>query len=149
LRNALQAHPSIKVVGEAKDGEEALVRVEQLRPTIVVMDIHMQKMDGIATRLIKTRYPEIAVVGLSAEPKDYQIYAMQKAGASEVILKEHAAVALYGTIQRAVAAIQPVLIMEETPISKQSPTEIEPSERKLMSTTQSTHEPETRGEGIS
>jgi CheY-like chemotaxis protein len=67
LRSALRAYPNINVVGEANDGEEALVRVEQLRPTIVVMDINMRRMDGItATRLIKARYPEISVVGLSA-----------------------------------------------------------------------------------
>jgi DNA-binding NarL/FixJ family response regulator len=84
LRSALQAYLNIKVVGEANDGEETLVRVEQLRPTIVVMDINMPRVDGItATRLIKARYPEISVVGLSAERKDYQIYAMLKAGASE------------------------------------------------------------------
>jgi DNA-binding NarL/FixJ family response regulator len=147
LRSALQAYPNIKVVGEANDGEEALVRVEQLRPTIVVMDINMRRMDGItATRLIKARYPEMSVVGLSAEPKDYQIYAMLKAGASEVIIKENAAVALYGAIQKAVAAVQPVLIMEETPVPKQAAEESPQGE--LMSKIQSTEEPETSEEGI-
>ena len=41
-------------------------------PTVVVMDVVMPKMDGIAaTRLVKTEYPQIAAIGLTREPKDY------------------------------------------------------------------------------
>jgi DNA-binding NarL/FixJ family response regulator len=110
------------------------------------MDINMQRMDGItATRLIKARYPEIAVVGLSVDLKDYQTYAMQRAGASEVLAKENAAV-LYGAIQKAVAAVQPVLILE-TPVSK-TPEEVEPAQRELISKTQPTEEREPSEEGI-
>ena len=54
LRNALQAFPNIDVVGEAGDGDEAVVATAKLQPKVVVMDINMAKMDGItATRLIK------------------------------------------------------------------------------------------------
>jgi DNA-binding NarL/FixJ family response regulator len=50
------------------------------------MDVNMQKMDGVtAARLIKVQYPEVAILGLSAKAKHYDIYAMQKAGASEVL----------------------------------------------------------------
>ena len=62
----------------------------------------MPKMDGIAaTRLIKTRYPKIAVVGLTRELKDYTSYAMKKAGAFEVVDKKNAVDELYDAIQRA------------------------------------------------
>jgi len=122
LRSVLEGYPNIEVVGEASNGEEAIACVGKLQPAVVVMDINMSKMDGItATRLIKIQYPQIAVVGLSVNAKDYQEYTMQKSGAFEVLLKESTVDDLYGAIQRAVAAVQPVLILEETPSPKQSP----------------------------
>ena len=102
LRSALQAYANIEVVGEASDGEEALARVEHLQPEVVVMDIYMGRMDGVtATRLIKAQHPQVAVIGLTIEQKDFQLYAMHKAGAIEVIAKENMA-ELPGAIQRAV-----------------------------------------------
>ena len=92
LRSTLEAYPNIEVAGEASDGQEALMRVEDLQPEVVVMDIYMTRMDGItATRLIKERYPRVAVIGLTIEQKDFQLYAMHKAGATEVIGKENMA----------------------------------------------------------
>jgi CheY-like chemotaxis protein len=65
-------------------GAEAVACVAKVLPTVVVMDIVMPKMDGIAaTRLIKTQYPEIAVIGLTRELKDYTSYSMKKAGPSK------------------------------------------------------------------
>ena len=56
LRTALEAYPNIQIAGEASDGEEAVVCAAKLQPTVVVIDINMQKMDGItATRLIEER----------------------------------------------------------------------------------------------
>ncbi len=122
LRSVLRAYPNIEVIGEASDGDEAVSSVMKLHPAVVVMDITMNKMDGItATRLIKAQYPEIVVVGLTAVPKDYQVYAMVRAGAFEVLSKDTASVQLYSAIQRAVAATQPVLILEESPIQEQCP----------------------------
>jgi DNA-binding NarL/FixJ family response regulator len=136
LRTALEAHANIEVVGEASDGEQALECVAKLQPTAVVMDINLPKIDGItATRLIKAEYPQIAVIGLSVEQKDYMLYSMQRVGASEVVHKENAAGTLYGAIQKAVAAIQPVLIMEERPVSEQRVEKAEPF-KELMSNTQ-------------
>ena len=106
LRCTLEVYPSIEVVGEAGDGEEVLACIEKVQPTVVVMDIVMPKMDGIAaTRLLKIKYPQIAVVGLTRELKNYTSYAMQKAGASEVVDKKNAVVELYDAIQRALAGI--------------------------------------------
>jgi two-component system response regulator DegU len=84
LRCALECYPRIEVVGEACDGEEAVTCVAKVLPTIVVIDIVMPKMDGIAaTRLIKTQYPQIAVIGLTRDLKDYTVYSMKKAGLSK------------------------------------------------------------------
>lgn len=125
LRKVLQSYPNIEVVGEAGNGEEAVASVAKLQPTIVVMDITMPRLDGIAaTRLVKTNYPHIAVLGLSVNAESYHVEAMLKAGAFEVITKERAVDELYGAIQRAVASIQPILILEDSasttkPVSEQ------------------------------
>ncbi len=64
--------------------------MEHLQPEVVVMDIYMGR--GItAIRLIKAQHPQIAAIGLTIEQKDFQLYAMHKAGAIEVIGKENMA----------------------------------------------------------
>lgn len=124
VRSLLGSYPNISIVGEATDGEEALLKAGQLQPTVVVMDINMPKMDGFtATRLIKAQNPEIVIIGLSCEATDSQRYAMQKAGASEVLEKGQAVNDLYPAIQRAVAAIQPILVLQESPVLESAPTE--------------------------
>ena len=116
LRAVLQSYPNIEVVGEAGNGEQAILSVAKLQPTIVLMDIGMPNLDGIgATRLIKTQYPQTAVLGLSVNAPSYQVDAMLKAGAFDVVTKDKAIDELYGAIQRATAAIQPILILQEPP----------------------------------
>jgi DNA-binding NarL/FixJ family response regulator len=128
FRSALQAYPNLEVVGEADNGDEAVVAALKLQPTIIVMDINMPKMDGItATRLIKAQHPEIAVIGLTVDPNGYLRDAMQKAGAAELLGKDKAVNELYGAIQRAVASIQPILILEDAPALVASPAELEES----------------------
>lgn len=105
LCHILQSYPNIEVVGEASDGDEAVASVGTLQPAIVVMDVKMNKMDGItAARLIKTQYPDVLVLGYSAELKDYEVTAMRQAGAFEVLRKEETMKNLYPVIQRALAS---------------------------------------------
>ena len=107
LRCTLEVYPSIEVVGEASDGDEVLACVAKVQPTVIVMDIVMPKMDGIATtRLVRTQYPQIAIVGLTRDLKDYTSYSMKKAGAFEVVDKKNAVIELYDAIERAVADIR-------------------------------------------
>jgi DNA-binding NarL/FixJ family response regulator len=143
VRSVLKPYPNIEVVGEASDGDEAVVGAGQLKPAIVLMDINMQRMDGVtAARLIRAQYPEVAILGLSAKAKHYDIYAMQRAGAFEVLSKEQSVHELYAAIQRAVAAVQPVLIMEETP--QQAFAESEASEtNESTSMSQPVEQPKT------
>ena len=116
LRALLQSYPNIEVVGEAGNGEEAVFAVTKLQPIVIVMDIGMPSLDGIAaTRLIKSRHPQIAVLGLSVNAPTYHVDAMVKAGAFEVLTKEKAVDELYSAIQRATAAIQPILVLQEAP----------------------------------
>ncbi|HSA86032.1 MAG TPA: response regulator transcription factor [Nitrospira sp.] len=115
LRSALQDYPNIEVVGEASDGDEAVAAASKLQPSVIVMDISMSKMDGItATRLIKTQHPHIGVVGLSVHLQDYQLEAMQQAGAFEVLSKDNAVTELYSAVQRAIASLQPIFILGDT-----------------------------------
>ena len=107
LKNVLKAYSNIEVVGEASDGDEALTSVGKLSPTVVVMDIRMKKMDGItAARLIKTRYPDVHVVGCSAHSQEYNTYAMKRVCAFEALVrKDDVTQDLYRAIQRAAAAV--------------------------------------------
>ena len=82
LTRLLASDPNLDVVGEAVTGEEAVSYVEQLLPQVVVMDIRMPKMDGIAaTREIKQKYPQVQIIGLSEYGNGYNADAMLKAGA--------------------------------------------------------------------
>jgi DNA-binding NarL/FixJ family response regulator/anti-sigma factor ChrR (cupin superfamily) len=113
VRSELEAFANIQIIGEATDGEEAVISAAKLQPTAVVMDINMPKMDGItATRLIKAQNPAIVVVGFSVDAKDYQLYAMQKAGALKTLSKDTPVTELYGALQEAVAAVRPILVLE-------------------------------------
>jgi len=102
LRSVLKLYPDIEIVGEATNGEEAVLRAEELQPAIVLMDINMPKLDGIeATRRIKANTSPIAVVGLSAHGDGYPIDAMLRAGAVAVVPKERATEDLYDAVQTA------------------------------------------------
>ena len=100
LRTMLESYADVEVVGEACDGEEALVCTEQLNPAVVVMDINMPKMNGIeATARLKARYPDIDIIGLSVNAGEENQRAMKKAGATSLITKEAAVDQLYAAIQ--------------------------------------------------
>ena len=91
LRSILATYTNFEIVGEACNGEEALESVQLLKPSVVVMDINMPRLDGIkATTLIKRVYPHIVVVGLSVYANDDTRKAMTAAGATTVISKEAA-----------------------------------------------------------
>ena len=92
------------VAGEACNGAEALDQVEALHPSVVVMDINMPKMNGIqATAVIKARYPDISVIGLSVQAGGVNEEAMKQAGAVTLLTKEAAVDELYSAIQAALA----------------------------------------------
>ncbi len=66
MRALLGTWPGVDVVGEVANGQEAIDRVEEVRPAVVLMDARMPGLDGVrATRLIKSRWPEIRIVMLT------------------------------------------------------------------------------------
>ena len=104
LRALLQSYPDIEVVDEASDGAEAVSKVSAVQPAVVVMDISMPKMDGVAaTRLLKSHHSQVTVLGLSVTGQGYQVEAMLKAGAVKVLTKEKAVDELYDCIKNAAA----------------------------------------------
>ena len=87
IRRVLETKRAFQVVGEAADGVEALARMEELKPHLVIMDVRMPNMDGIeATRKIKESWPDTAVVGFSAFGEREQ--EMLDAGATAYVLKD-------------------------------------------------------------
>jgi DNA-binding NarL/FixJ family response regulator len=114
LRLLLQDYPNVEIIDRAQNGVEAISKVAKHQPTVVVMDVNLPMLDGIAaTREIKAKYPNIVVIGLTVAAEDYVLYAMLKAGASEVLKKGTAVNDLYRAIQRAVASAHPIVILEK------------------------------------
>ncbi len=89
LRSLLEKEPDIEVVGEAKDGREALRLVRELVPDIAIMDITMPNLNGVdATQQIVSVDPKVKVIGLSIHSRSAFIADMLRAGASGYVLKE-------------------------------------------------------------
>ena len=87
-RKLLEEEPDMEVVAEALDGEEAVNLAKELRPDVVLMDIAMPGLDGIAaTKMIKQECPEINVLILSAYDDDPFVFKLLQAGAAGYLLK--------------------------------------------------------------
>jgi two-component system, NarL family, response regulator DegU len=89
LQNMLADESDFEIVGEAANGRQALLLCSRLRPDLILMDVRMPEMDGLAaTKEIKERYPETSVMMLTMhENPDYLLEAL-KAGAAGYVLKD-------------------------------------------------------------
>jgi NarL family two-component system response regulator LiaR len=88
IRDLLSDEDDITVVGEARNGHEAVDLTLALQPDVVVMDIAMPKLSGVeATRLLRAQAPSVRVLVLTAYDDDPYIYGLLDAGASGYILK--------------------------------------------------------------
>lgn len=88
FRMVLEGEPGIAVVGEADDGVEAVELAATLHPDVVVMDVRMPRLDGIAaTRRIAERLPDVRVLILTTFDLDEYAFAGLRAGASGFLLK--------------------------------------------------------------
>ncbi|MFL5779632.1 MAG: response regulator [Chloroflexota bacterium] len=89
LRDFLGLHDDLEVVGEADDGLAAVRAAEALHPDVVVMDLMMPNLDGVAaTAELKARWPEIEVIALTSFVDEDRVAAAIEAGASGFLLKD-------------------------------------------------------------
>jgi DNA-binding NarL/FixJ family response regulator len=94
--------PDLEVVGEAADGQAALEETDRLRPDVVVMDLMLPVLDGIAaTAQLKARHPSIEVVAITSFIEEERVTAAIEAGASGFLLKDAEADDLAAAIRAA------------------------------------------------
>lgn len=114
LRTFLELQPEITVVGEARDGREAIERAGELDPDVVLMDIVMPELDGIsATRELRLRSPRTKVLALSSFTDDERVLPALRAGAVGYLTKDTRPEELADAI-RAVDRGEPILCTEAT-----------------------------------
>ncbi len=102
LVGMLDAEPDVEIVGEAGDGEEALVRVAALRPDVVLMDLRMPRLDGAgATARIVAEHPGSRVLVLTTYDTDTDIVRAVEAGATGYLLKDTPRVQLLEAVRSA------------------------------------------------
>jgi len=102
VQGMLRDFPEIDVVGEAMTGREAVERSRRLKPDVILMDLNMPEMGGIAaTRAIKDENPERVVLALTVSEAEEDIVEMVAAGASGYVLKDVDPASLARSIQDA------------------------------------------------
>jgi DNA-binding NarL/FixJ family response regulator len=100
IKDVLTGEKWIEVVGEAADGEEAVALTKKLKPEVVLMDIKLPKLDGIAaTRQIKAAVPEVNVLMLSSFEDEAHVMEAIKAGANGYLSKMLPAAELVNSIR--------------------------------------------------
>ena len=104
LRMFLSSDPELEIVGEARDGAEAVSLARQLHPDVVLMDLLMPVMDGIAaTAAIRRELPETEVVALTSVLEDAAVMDAMRAGAIGYLLKDTEAHELRRALKAAAA----------------------------------------------
>ena len=89
LRLMLSSAPDLEVIGEAKNGLNAIRCVETMKPDLVLMDLSMPRTSGMdAIREIKKRFPDTKILTLTIHDEDEYILAALQAGADGYVLKD-------------------------------------------------------------
>jgi DNA-binding NarL/FixJ family response regulator len=139
LISMLSREGDFKVVGEAKDGVEAVNKAKELSPDVVLMDLRMPEMDGVeAMRQIRPAMPGVKFIILTTYSDDDYIFSGIEAGARAYLLKDAPREDLFKAIRsvyRGESLIQPVvaskLLDRFSQLSRRTPSGEELSEREL------------------
>ncbi|RSL34383.1 DNA-binding response regulator [Salibacterium salarium] len=127
----LSTETDIEVVGEAGNGESGLELIKKHQPDVVLMDLVMEKMDGVeTTEKINSQYPEIKVIVLTSFYDDEQVYPAIEAGAFSYLLKTSKA----ETIAQAIRAAVKGESMVEAAVTKKMMQRMRGAEQSLHET---------------
>jgi DNA-binding NarL/FixJ family response regulator len=98
----LGTQPDLQVVGEAVNGEAALAQLASARPQVVLMDLRMPILDGVAaTRRLRAEYPDVQVIALTTFDDDADVFAALRAGAIGYLLKDVSGATLFDAVRAA------------------------------------------------
>jgi DNA-binding NarL/FixJ family response regulator len=145
LATLLEVRDDVEVVGEAGDGDEALRKAAVVQPDVVLMDLHMPVLDGIAaTRRLRVEQPGVKVIALTTFDDDEDVFAALRAGAVGYLLKDvsstrlvealHAAARGESVLQPSVAAkvvARFAQLADDGPKPRPQPLVVPLSEREL------------------
>ncbi len=114
LATFIKVKPDLDLVGEARNGQDALRLCEQVRPDVILMDLVMPQMDGVAaTRAIRERWPQVQIIALTSFKDKEMVQDALRAGAISYLLKDVSVDELAEAI-RASHAGRPTLAPEAT-----------------------------------
>ncbi|BAZ68220.1 LuxR family two component transcriptional regulator [Fischerella sp. NIES-4106] len=147
LKALLELEPDLEIIGEAENGETAIHLMEELHPDVILMDIRMPIMDGVAaTREIHKRFPNIQILVLTTFDNDEYVTAALQNGAMGYLLKdtpsEELAVAIRavykgytqlgpGIVKKLLTQFPPV-VPDKSPPPPPSLTELTPREKEVL-----------------
>lgn len=140
LATFLRAYEDLALVGEAKNGREALNLCHQKKPDVILMDLIMPEMDGIAaTRAILAVYPEIKIIAMTSFEDEELVQGVLAAGAISYLIKNVTSDELAKAIREAVSGrstLSPeaakVLIQATRPTVKQPLNDLTGREREVL-----------------
>lgn len=136
LATLLDVRDDIEVVGEAADGDEALRRAAALSPDVVLMDLRMPVLDGVAaTRRLRVERPEVRVIALTTFDDDEEVFAALRAGAVGYLLKDVSSerlVEAIGAASRGESVLQPSVAAKVIARFAQLPDEATPRPQPLV-----------------
>lgn len=100
LTALLSGRPDIQIVGEARDGLEAIEAAREILPDVILMDVNMPRCDGLeATRRIKREMPHVKIVILTVSDDDQHLFEAIKSGAQGYLLKDLEPYQLYDLLE--------------------------------------------------
>ncbi len=104
LKALLESNPNFEVVGEADNGRDAIRRVAELKPDLIIMDLSMPGLSGIdAVKDIRDRYPEVKALVLTVHSEEEYVLSSLEAGANGYVLKDATHIELIAAAERVLA----------------------------------------------